>query len=423
MSDVLLISDTAEHSQTRLLQTNDTEVLEAVRLTIDGKPISLKGISKYELQFCQISYRRQLMDIINLLSIRSILEQPLFGFSRTLRRLTTTDSHNSGSVVFTVESRELLGSIVATVPKYLVIKMSPHMLSQKHPGKGRFTESENHLHISDPPNVEAHIMLKIRRLIVKNMLPNVCLLYKYCVLNSWRVIDEGLPLAALEEWRRWWAHKPPMCRDSAVVMIVEHCRGGSLRQIAKSRALSVGEWKSVIWQLIYTLAVLNEEFPGFKHNDLHLGNVLIQTVTAGGHWHYRHKGSDFYVPNHGMSIRLFDFDWSSAAEFPNSKMNKSLHRRDVPLATGPEVFDIHYVLNIIYSYKAVPDAVTRWIFRLYGKQGLKHTSSMCLNRRLLKDMRDLDQFPTPRKLLYDGFFDGFRQAPGSSFSCGEFEYS
>ena len=72
---------------------------------------------------------------------------------------------------------------------------------------------------------------------------------------------------------------------------------------------------------------------------------------------------------------------------------------------------------------AVPDAVTRWIFRLYGKQGLKHTSSMCLNRRLLKDMRDLDQFPTPRKLLYDGFFDGFRQAPGSSFSCGEFEYS
>ena len=422
MPSVIMNSDTAEQSQTRLVQKDDSEVLESVNLLVDDKPISLKGISKYELQFCQISYRRQLMDVINLLSFRSVIEQPLFGFPRTLRRLNTTDSHNSGSVVFTVESRELLGSIVPSVPKYLVIKMSPHMLSQKNPGKGRFTDSENHLHVSDPPNIEAHIMLKIRRLIIKNMLPNVCLLYKYCVLSRWRVIDEGLPLAALEEWRRWWVQKPPLCRDSAVVMIVEHCRGGSLRQIAKSRALSLEEWKSLIWQLLYTLTVLNDEFPGFKHNDLHLGNVLIQQITPGGYWQYTYKDQSFYVPNFGMSLRLFDFDWSSAADFPNAKVHKSLHRRDVPSASGPNVFDVHYILNIIYSYKGVPEALCKWILKVYGKQGVKHTSNICLNRRLLKDMRDLERFPTPWKLMHDGFFNSFRQQPSMTFCCGSFSY-
>lgn len=423
--DVILNSDTADQSQTRLVRSNSSKtsnLLEPVHINVDGKCITLQGITKYELTFCEISYRRQLMDIINLLSMRSILEQPLLGFPRTLRRLSTTDSNHSGSVVFMVESRELLGTIVPTVPKYMVIKMSPHLLSVKNPGHGRFTESANHLHLSDPPNVEAHIMLKLRKLVLKNILPNVCLLYKYCVMASWRVIDEGLPLAALEEWRQWWTSRPQLCRDTAVVMVVEYCRGGSLRSIAKSRALSVAEWKSVIWQILYTLSVLDCEVPGFKHNDLHLGNVLIQNVSSGGHWIYSFKDTSYFVPNHGMSVRLFDFDWASARDIPNAKMNKSLHRRDVPSASGPAVFDVHYLLNVIFCYKNLPLPVSKWILGLYGKHGTRHTSSMCQNRRLCKDMRDLSKFPTPQTLMQDPFFSEFRVEP-TSFNCGVFAYS
>jgi len=422
--EIILKSDTADQSQTRLVvtTTSNNNPLIPTYISIEDHHICLQGISKFEITLCAISYRRQLMDIINILSMRSIIESSLLGFPKTLRRMTNTDSNHSGSVVFMVESRELVGRIVPTLPKYMVIKMSPHMLSPKTLGHGRFTDSPNHLCRTDPPNVEALIMLKLRKLILKNILPNVCLLYKYCVMSNWRVVDEGLPIAALEGWRKWRSHSPPLCRDTAVVMIVEYCRGGSLRQLAKSRAISLKEWKSILWQMFYTLAVLDEEFPLFKHNDLHLGNVLIQNVTPGGHWEYKFKKYTYYVPNYGLSVRLFDFDWASAGDIPNAKMNRSLHRRDVPAAGGPTVFDVHYFLNIMYSYKNLPEPLSKWIQRLYGKSGVKNTSSMCLNRRLCKDIRDLATFPTPQRLMLNAFFDEYKTFP-NNMMCGLFTFN
>jgi len=415
----IMLSDGGDGSSHRLISLSDSAALPPVTVCVNGgEPITLMGISQLEVRAFLVTARRQFLDVMNKADMRRQIEQPFFGFGRTLKAIKNTDSNFSGSVVFTGETRELLGAIVPSLPKYLVIKMMPHFLHPDNPDVGRYTRSKNPLHRSDPSNVEAVIMLKLRQLVLNRACPNILLLYKYMVVNDWHVVNNGMPIAALSGWITRSLKHPPSIRDSAVVMLMEHCRIGSLRGQAKASGLSTERWRSVLWQIFYTLAVLDREFPNFRHNDLHLGNILLQDTAANGDtpgcWRYEFDGATYHVPNAGLSARLSDFDWASADTFPNGKMAHVTVNPNFPPTTGRPVFDVHYLLNCVYSYANTPKSVRDFIRSLYPSSLRKAESTFVKKRRLVRGvLEEHPNLPVPADLLSHDWFSSYREGAPS----------
>lgn len=415
------------HTRVTAANTPLSDVLPPVTVRIAGRTMTLRGISQLEVQMFTVSARRQLLELISAASIRTVIEQPFFGFPRTLKAVRTTDSNQSGSVIFTAECRELLGSVVPSLPKYLVIKMLPYYLHPLYPELGRFTRSESHLCRADPSNTEASAMLRARPLILAGALPNVALLYKFIVVKDWRVVNNGMPIAALNRWVAMATRVPPEIRHAAVIMLVEYCRGGSLRQRAKAGGLTSHQWRSVLWQVLYTLAVLNKAMPDFRHNDLHLGNMLLQDTetTPQSCWRYDFEGRTYHVHNTGLSPRIFDFDWASADCLPNGKMQRVSQSPNFPRMKGPPVFDVHYMLNCVHSYSSTPKQVKQFIRSVYPAELLKGDNQWTCKRRLTRGAVDHfgEKLPTPASLMRHEWFETYRRGPDRRIVLESYQYN
>jgi hypothetical protein len=62
--------------------------------------------------------------------------------------------------------------------------------------------------------------------------------------------------------------------------------------------------------------VINNEYPTFRHNDIHDSNVLIQQVKKSI-IHYKFKNNNFIIPPIDKSVRFWDFDLSFTENIRN----------------------------------------------------------------------------------------------------------
>lgn len=58
------------------------------------------------------------------------------------------------------------------------------------------------------------------------------------------------------------------------------------------------------------ISIYNIHLLKVLHTDCHLGNFLLHEVKEGGYWHYNILGRDFYLPNLGYQVVLWDFGLS-----------------------------------------------------------------------------------------------------------------
>ena len=104
--------------------------------------------------------------------------------------------------------------------------------------------------------------------------------------------------------------------DYCNVLMSEWCIYGTLKDFLKQQ--NVNKIRKflpiIIFQLIYTLMVIQEKFPSFRHNDLHLGNILVDIVNKESKMvyqvNYKNKKYNFVIPSYGFQIRIWDFDFS-----------------------------------------------------------------------------------------------------------------
>jgi len=43
------------------------------------------------------------------------------------------------------------------------------------------------------------------------------------------------------------------------------------------------------------------------HFDLHGGNILISNIESNGYWLYSINNNDYYIPNYGYILKIWDF--------------------------------------------------------------------------------------------------------------------
>jgi hypothetical protein len=87
---------------------------------------------------------------------------------------------------------------------------------------------------------------------------------------------------------------------------------------------SIDEWKSVLFQVLYTLECFNRI--NFRHNDLHLGNIFVEATPLKYILYIIDTDSATMsyvkVPTNGWTARIYDFDRSTLACTPSSYNKK-----------------------------------------------------------------------------------------------------
>lgn len=410
-------------------------ITETLHLVGDQK-FELSIISDTEVHMATNSYRRQLLDIVTSMSstMRQMLTSPSFGFPKTLRLLHTDDSNESGCLLFTVETRELFcGRVVSTIPKYIVVKVVPYYLTvnesrlqnlpETGPGEkkyGIFTLSPNHLCVDEPSNVEAQMMLKYRKLVVKNVMPTLCILYRYLVIDNWRDVcatEIPFPFTMQNTWKKWDSdEKAGRIRKSAMVIVMEHCKDMSIHSYIREKgSFTTKEWRSIIFQAMFTLAVL-DKLDSFRHNDCHFGNWGICTTPYTQmikFIEFSFEGTSFWIPNTGLYIRLMDFDWAISKSVTNKKVFIPSVPPYVATPDLPPIFDVHRFLNSIYAHSTTPNAVRKFIHSVYSPFCMlyvTHKGSVVKNNPS-KESPIIYKMPTPVSIMSHDFFADYRVMP------------
>jgi len=100
---------------------------------------------------------------------------------------------------------------------------------------------------------------------------------------------------------------------------------------------------SIVIQTIFAISVLQRKF-GIQHNDLHLGNIMLQELITGDgipamfglydlsqaeYLKYEIDGKEIYLKNNGFLVKIVDFGYSVKYSEP------IIGRKDLARGTGP----------------------------------------------------------------------------------------
>jgi serine/threonine protein kinase len=161
---------------------------------------------------------------------------------------------------------------------------------------------------------EAKILGKLNKFIEENKCPNLPIGYEVFVCNSCQYVNQELVNR----------NAPKQC-----AIIANEIADNDLTHWRKVKHSSL-EWKSCIFQSLAGLTCIEEEL-GMLHNDLHDGNLLMNSIQKGGFWHYKFiigekKEENYYVPNTGQLWKLWDFGQSAKLKLTKPYVYRSFEK-------------------------------------------------------------------------------------------------
>jgi len=107
------------------------------------------------------------------------------------------------------------------------------------------------------------------------------------------------------------------------------------------------DYKPLIFQVIHTLAVLQKEFPGFRHNNLTAENILVYINKKPEDMLYEFGSKRWKLENTNFYIKIGNFEKSTLPKYYGVKNQRDT---DVPYITQiNDYFDIHTFLNALIN--------------------------------------------------------------------------
>ena len=130
--------------------------------------------------------------------------------------------------------------------------------------------------------------------------------------------------------------------------------------------------KIMLFQLIYTYAIILEKYPSFRHNDLSLMNVLVQEIDTEElatrsppitqPYSYTFNDNNFIIPLQNASIRLWDFDFANVDELKNKKALDKYYEDSSGIGGNacPQ-YDMHYFFSGLRVWQGLAPETRRFI--------------------------------------------------------------
>lgn len=177
--------------------------------------------------------------------------------------------------------------------------------------------------------------------------------------------------------------------------------------LEKFRPISENQLSSIIIQVLYTLYKINKKIPSFRHNDLHLENIMIVKDDIKNIVVSDHSGNRFQFNNGGVKIILIDFEDSHVNGVKNPRVKSGFYKEMGIVPNSNSIYDTHQFLTCIYLY-----------LHNSSSQILKPMSNISSNKKIEIDNeitrilryiekkiepQFLDYGNTINEFIYDGF--------------------
>jgi hypothetical protein len=139
--------------------------------------------------------------------------------------------------------------------------------------------------------------------------------------------------------------------DNVSVLISEWANSGDLLDYVKAnyKTLTVKHWRSLFFQLLSVLAIIQNKYPSFRHNDMKANNILvhkIQVCSNNKNFKYKINGQIYIVLNIGIQLKLWDFDFACIPGIvDNSKVDAEWTSKINVKPEQNRYYDVHYFFN------------------------------------------------------------------------------
>ena len=139
--------------------------------------------------------------------------------------------------------------------------------------------------------------------------------------------------------------------DEVSVLISEWANGGDLLDYIREnyKTMKLKEWRVIFFQVLSVLAVIQKKYPAFRHNDMKPNNILVQVSKVNNKilkFRYVINGHEYYVPDIGVQIKLWDFDFACIpGVVENSKVDAEWTDKINIKAEQNKYYDVHYFFN------------------------------------------------------------------------------
>ena len=199
--------------------------------------------------------------------------------------------------------------------------------------------------------------------------------------------------------------------ERVVVSYYEFFNGGSLFDWLDrhSSSLTEKDLRAVLFQIIYTLKVIYETVPSFRHNDIHLENILVKTedVSKSGTTKY----ANFNVPNRGIFVGLGDFGWGHSKNHPNPRVVSGMWKHQGIMPNKTIRMDLQFFLTSALMHPAFKrfKETRQFLAQALGGEDLlsKNVAGTMANYRLLVNNKRVADI---RALLNSDYFKTYNSS-------------
>lgn len=165
--------------------------------------------------------------------------------------------------------------------------------------------------------------------------------------------------------------------------------------------------KSIIVQIMFTLAVLQAMVPSFRHNDLKVDNILLDLSPRTESIYLNYRGNFWEIKRSDPIAKISDFDFAYTDKIPNCKVGTDYSSTFGCTTAKSKIYDVHVFLNSLYGYHTCYDGVVKeWLENLLPQSVLGNSNKNVRYGRLRKP--ENWDIPRPLQVLADPFLREFR---------------
>lgn len=229
---------------------------------------------------------------------------------------------------------------------------------------------ENYGDVNDikrPENAELMMLRVLSYFVVNGQTPHIVLpigtfntsIKPFIVLGKNKYIENKKYEQFLKRYNQGEYH------SEVSILISEWANGSDLLDYIRNnyKTMKLKDWRTIFFQIISVLCVIQNKYPGFRHNDLKANNILVQKIDnrkKNNFFLYKlnidSKIYEFLVPNIGLQIKLWDFDFACIPNIvDNLKVSAEWTSKLNVRPANNRFYDLHYFFNTLTKKGFFPE--------------------------------------------------------------------
>lgn len=171
--------------------------------------------------------------------------------------------------------------------------------------------------------------------------------------------------------------------ENVSVLISEWANSGDLLDYIRNnyKKFKLNHWRTLFFQFLSVLAIVQAKYPSFRHNDLKANNLLVNEIgmtSSNSKFQYKINGQSYVVPNIGFQIKLWDFDFACIPGLiDNSKVDADWTSKINIEPVKNRYYDVHYFFNTFtkrgffpefWTEPEIPQKIKEFVKRIIPEQ-------------------------------------------------------